>query len=46
MEETTLVKCANVWIKGQRNKNIISKNSTLTSPKSVLHAYEEGHKSD
>jgi len=31
MKETTLVKWAGVWVKGQRNKNIIWKNGTLTS---------------
>jgi hypothetical protein len=31
MEETTLVKWAGVWVKGQRNINIIWKNGTLTS---------------
>jgi hypothetical protein len=31
VEETTLVKKGRVWVQGQRNKNIIWKNSTLTS---------------
>jgi hypothetical protein len=30
MEEITLVKWASVWVKGQRNKNIIGKNGTST----------------
>jgi hypothetical protein len=45
MEETTLVKWADVWVKGQRKKYNL-KEQHFDKSKSVLHACEEGPKSD